>query len=133
MKTIEQEVAVAIKQMFSDIDWDLFEEIDRSFNAELWHGPLPSEYWTEVDPLEKYVWKNCLEAEKDIVEILSDLPSEIYFDDCGCVYLRDPAMDIDNYNEYDEYMGPYDYFAADPRKILMFRETYSQTFPYSRF
>lgn len=91
-------IAAAIKVAYPEIDWDLFEDIDRALNWELWHGPLPANYWTEVEPLDHYEWKGYVQAEKDIREVLDDLPHRLYYDsDAEFVTEMNPEDDPSNW------------------------------------
>ena len=116
-----------IKSNFPTIDWNKFEEADRALNYELWYGPLPSGYWTEVDPLEYYVWSGFDKACDDIIEILSDLPNFVYYED-GCEYLllENPENVQDFWNEETlEYLGP-EFYKINTRRTVMYVETYRQ-------
>lgn len=116
-----------IKSEFPTIDWNKFEDADRALNWELWHGPLPSEYWTEVEPLDYYVWNGWEKAADDIIDILSDLPEVVYYED-GCDYLLtdNPDNVRDFYDdETFEYIGP-EFYEINVREVLMFVETYRQ-------
>jgi hypothetical protein len=119
----------AIKAYYPDIKWDLFEDIDRALNWELWHSPLPSNYWTEVEPLEYYTWKGIEQACEDIIEILHNVNETVYiFPDWEGVGFEDPSLDENNYDpESGEWIGE-DFRAEPTRKVLMFKETYSQVF-----
>lgn len=99
--------AQAVKNAFSDINWDLFEDMDKALNTELWHGPLPDDYWTYADPLEHYKWRNFEQAEKDIREILEPLPAEMYFDVDGGEFATtdNPEDDDDNWGSHCKYCG----------------------------
>lgn len=101
-------IAKAIKQEYPDINWDRFEDIDRAVNWELWHGPLPSNYWKDVvdedgdtlyavEPLEHYEWKGFIQADKDIRELLDPLPYEMWWDG-DAEYLTDNNPEDDEYN-----------------------------------
>lgn len=126
-----------VKATFPNIDYLKFEDIDRAVNWELWHGPLQEEwnYWNEVEPLEHYKFTTFDQACKDLVEILSDLPAEIWIDeDADCILTSDPSEDEANWiidpdgEVCDHYIGPDNITVADPRQILMFKESYSQVF-----
>lgn len=94
----------AIKKAFPDIDWDMLGECDRALNWELYHAPLPDNYWTEVEPLEKYVWKGWVQATEDIREMLKDMPSQIYYDmDADLVTDSNPEDDHVNWATKCEY------------------------------
>lgn len=99
-------IADAIKEAYSDINWDRFEDIDRALNWELYNGPLPSNYWTEVEPLDHYEWKGFIQAERDIVEILDPLPAELYYDEsAGFVTSKNPEDDDENWLFTCQYCG----------------------------
>lgn len=130
------EIAQLIKEEFPHIDWNKFEEIDKALNTELWHGPMPSAYWTDADPLEHYTWNGYVQAEIDLRDLLDDLPSEVFLDrDFDEILLENPEDNPDNWEEdpdnEDEqvYIGPWEYIQFDPRKVLMFSETYKQVYP----
>ena len=122
----------AIKAAYPDVDWNKFFEADRALNWELWHGPLPSNYWIEVEPLEHYEWKGFLQAVKDIQEMLSSIPHEVYWDCDGDWFAETNPDNIDDYwEEFVDgewvYTGP-DFELIEPAKILMHKETHSAIF-----
>lgn len=84
-----------------DFDWDLFFEIDRVLNAELWHGPLGTVYWTEADPLEHYTWQGFEQAAKDVNELLGKLPGTLFYDtDAEWVTTDEPELDDDEWLDW---------------------------------
>ena len=118
-----------VVQMFPDIDWARFFEADQALNWELWHGVLPSDYWTDVEPLEHYKWRGCEQAEHDIRELLADLPEVLYYDeDADFLSEHNPYDDNENYTEDGEYVGPENVTAVDPRKQVMHTESWKQVF-----
>jgi hypothetical protein len=121
-----------VKDSYPDIEWDKFFEADRALNWELWHGPLPSDYWTEVEPLKFYEWKGWEKAQTDIIEMLSDLPDQLYYsDDIDFISINNPEDDEENWfvdeNDNYEWTG-FDYWKLKPRKFLMHEESYNQIF-----
>ena len=136
MLSQEQILAVIrqIEERYPNIDFRAFFEADKALNAELWHGPLPLDYWTYSDPLEHYIWQGVEKACDDIREMLSELPTEIWIDlDCDCVVYSDPNEDEHNwhYDSEDDapvWVGSEDWSNYDPRELLMFTESYRQAF-----
>jgi len=125
------EPANIIKEMYPNINWDLFEDMDRALNWELWHGTLPDNYWTEVEPLDHYTWVGFSQAEDDIRAILEPVASELYWDrDCDFMCENDPYDDDELWieEEDDEYYfaGGDNWTKIDPREVLMHVETYRQ-------
>lgn len=103
------EMIKAIKQTFPNIDWDRFEDIDRSLNFDLWYGTA-SEYFGEdkAEPLEHYEWRGFVQAEKDIEELLDPLPWEMWWDaDCDYLTDKDPEDDEGNWRWPCQYCGEY--------------------------
>ena len=101
-------IADAIKEAYPDINWNKFEDMDRATNAELWHGPLPSDYWTYADPLEHYVWQGYEKAVEDIIEILDPLPNEMFYDrDGNYVTSQNPDDDDSNWEYHCELCEEY--------------------------
>jgi hypothetical protein len=98
LQDYEDTIDNLIRETYPQIDWKKFDEINRSLNWELWHGPLPSDYWTVAEPLEHYEWKGYRQAENDIREILEPLPGEMWFDLDGQSVITD--SDPDNYDPY---------------------------------
>jgi len=118
----KSKVIELIKEMYPKVDWLAFEDCDRSLNWELWNGPLPSNYWTYVEPLEHYVWKGFEQACKDIEEILSTIPHEMWFDLDGesCITDRHPENEDSywNYTSVDgEHQLEYEYKNGKSRYI----------------
>jgi hypothetical protein len=127
MTTTTFAIADAIKALYPDVDWDRFEDADRALNWELWHGPLPDNYWTEVEPLEHYVWQGFQQAEQDIREMLDPVSRLMYLDrDCDFVTDMNPDDDEENYGKDYEWIGSDSWEQIDPWEMLMFRETYGQ-------
>lgn len=93
----QAKIAEAIKSAYPDIDWDRFEDADRALNWELWHGPLPSNYWTYVEPLDHYKWEGWTKACNDITEMLDSLPYEVYYSVDG-EYVTDSNPEDDDGN-----------------------------------
>ena len=131
-------IADLIKERYPDIEWDKFEDADRALNWELWHGTLPDNYWTYVEPLEHYVWRGFEIAVGDIEEILSPLPHEMWYDaDCDYLTENDPE-DIDENWEYIEdedgnvvdalWLGGYSWEKINLRQKLMYEESWKQVF-----
>lgn len=92
-----------LKDMFPDINWDQFEDIDRALNFELWFG-TSSEYFageTPAEDLEHYTWEGLEKACKDIEEILEPIPYELWYDIDGGECLTD--SDPQNYEPYWTY------------------------------
>lgn len=88
----------AIKEKFPEIDWEKFEDIDRSLNFDLWYGTA-DEYFGEdkAEPLEHYEWRGFIQAEKDITELLEPLPWEMWWDE-DCDFLTDSSPEDDENN-----------------------------------
>lgn len=121
-----------VKQSYPDIDWNKLSDADRALNWELWHGPLPSDYWTECEPLEYYEWSGWQKACEDISEMLSDLPDRIYYsDDAEDISLTNPEDDEENWFTDDDgnvcWWG-FDYWKLNPRKYVLREESYKQVY-----
>ena len=122
-----------LEEMYPNIEWERLFEADRALNWELWHGPLPANYWTYVEPLDEYIWQGVEQACSDIQEMLSDLPGEIYYDgEWDGISLTDPEDD-EEYWEVDEdenyhWIGSESWMVVDPRKCILLEETYRQVF-----
>ena len=117
---------------YTQFPWDRFKECVRATNAELWNGPLGSDYWTEVDPLEHYEWRGFQKALDGIREMLEDLPSTIYVDeDNEIIGELDPYVNPNYWEDDPEregeylYYGPWDYSAVNVAEILLPREVYT--------
>lgn len=129
----EEKALDHIREVFPDFNWDRFIDINRSLNAELWHGPLPEDYWTYADPLEHYVWPGSwTKAADDLQELLEELPHEIWIDEDGFIYLDDPENDDENYEvsedgDYIAWIGPY-YFSTTVAKLICSKEVYNHVY-----
>jgi hypothetical protein len=144
VKNIVNEVVTAIKQKYTDIDWDKFEDMDRALNWELWHGPLPSNYWKDsddgeaVEPLEHYDWQGWIQAQTDIQEILDPIPQTLYFDsDSNTITETNPDDDENNWDYIKDsdgnitesiWIGGESWIEVNPREYLMYVETFKQVF-----
>lgn len=126
-----------IKAAYPDIDWSKFEDIDRALNWELLFGPQTEGYWTDIEPLDHYEWQGFTQAVSDIREILDPLPERLFWDsDCDDLWLSDPYEDERNWEHNENrdledeqsYMGPWEYEAIDPRKVLMYKSTWEQVY-----
>lgn len=94
MSKIYPKVREALREIYPDFPWARFYEADRAVNWELWHGPLPDNYWTYVEPLEVYQWKGYEQGLKDIQDMLDNLPSVVWYDgDAEWISLSDPDDD----------------------------------------
>lgn len=141
-----------IKAAYPDINWYRFEDIDKALNFELWHGTA-YEYFggdSPAEELEHYKWESFEKAESDIREILDPLPGEIWLDLDGDGFSSSDPEDYDGYWSYHcatcddwhfgddvpeghefrndtpgEWSGG-EWERVDPRKLLMFEETYKQ-------
>lgn len=107
-----------IQDSYPDVDWARFFEADQALNWELWHGPLPSEYWTDVEPLEHYTWKGCERAENDIREMLDGLPAELFYN-VDAEFISERMPEDEDYSEWSR---------VDPRQIVMHKESWKQCF-----
>lgn len=122
-----------VKQSYPDIDWDKVEEADRALNFELYFGPLPSDYWTECEPLNHYEWHGWQKACDDISDMLSDLPDRIYYsDDAEIISIINPEDDEDNWHKDEDgnyccWQG-FDYWKLNPRKYVLREESYKQVY-----
>jgi hypothetical protein len=126
-------VFTLIKEAFPSIDWNKLSDADRSLNWELWNGPLPSDYWTECEPLVYYEWSGWEKACEDIADILQDLPSHIYYsEDADCIDISNPDDNPENWTKYedsDEYFwSGFDYWKLNPRKYVLHEESYKQVY-----
>jgi hypothetical protein len=123
-------VFTLIKEAFPSIDWNKVSEADRALNWELWYGPLPSDYWTECEPLDYYQWNGWEKAAEDISEMLSDLPEKIYYsEDVDIISITNPEDDEENWfvDENDNYHWQgFDYWKLNPRKYVLHEESYNQ-------
>jgi len=129
----EVEIAKAVQEMYPDIDWPRFEEINRSLNWELWYGPLPEDYWTVAEPLEHYKWQGYMKAEDDLREILEPVNYDLWYDeDSGVVTDKNPEDDENNWihdEESDSYewVG-YGWITVNAIEALTYVEVYKQVF-----
>jgi hypothetical protein len=98
-------VETLVREMFrNEVDWPRFDDIYRSLNWELWHGPLPENYWIEVEPLEHYKWSGFEQAQNDLIETLEPLPAQLYLDtDSLCVTTTDPYEDPYNWSDHPDH------------------------------
>jgi hypothetical protein len=125
--TTTTEIADQIKALYPNVSWEKFEDCDRALNWELWHGPLPYDYWTVAEPLDHYVWLGFEQAERDLREMLDPVPRIMYLDrDCDYVTETNPEDDDGNYDEDYNWIGSESWERIDPWEKLMFRETYRQ-------
>ena len=93
-----------VMETFPKFNWGRFWDIDRSLNWELWHGPLPGNYWTEVEPLEHYVWVGLETAANDLRDMLGELPDPLWKDlDGDCISITDPQEFEDYWEEAEPY------------------------------
>lgn len=91
-----------VMETFPKFNWDRFFDIDRALNWELWHGPLPDDYWTEVEPLDHYVWRGIETAADDLRDMLGELPGTLWRDvDGDCIADTDP-WEFEDYWAFDE-------------------------------
>lgn len=108
MRNVYIGVRISLREIYPDFPWDKFYEADKSVNWELWHGPLPSNYWTYVEPLEHYRWKGWEQGLEDIRKMLEDLPREVWYDgDADWVSLTDPDDDDTNWGCFCKYCGEF--------------------------
>lgn len=125
-------IILQIEEKFPNIPWDAVFEADKALNWELWHGTLPDNYWTYVEPLDHYVWQGFEQACHDLQGMLSDLPGEIWYDyDCDAVVFSDPNDDEDNWEEEDgeyHWIGGEWWMKLDPREVILLEETWKQVF-----
>ena len=121
------EIIEAYEALYPKFPWKKFREANRAVNWELWNGPLPSEYWTKVEPLEAYKWEGYQKGLDDIEEMLGDLPSTMYWDtDFDCLMETDPYDEESNWEESNDpdfegemtYFGPIEYYKIDTAKEL---------------
>lgn len=110
---------------FPSFNWERFWEINTALNWELWHGPLPDDYWSYVEPLEHYTWAGFEKAAHDLNDMLGDLPGTLWVDaDFGeCVTDTNPEDDEENW-VYDDDPDQEPYWAGgewarfEPRDLL---------------
>jgi hypothetical protein len=72
-----------------DIDWDRFNDIHRAALYELYVGPLGTDYWDHVDPLDYYEWISFNKALEDLWDIIKNLPTYIYYNILDESFLQD--------------------------------------------
>lgn len=97
MSKVYPKVREALREIYPDFPWARFYDADRAVNWELWHAPLPDNYWTYVEPLEHYEWKGWEQGLKDIQDMLDQLPSIVWYDgDAEWISLTNPD-DEDTY------------------------------------
>ena len=89
MANIDFEAREFIKNNF-DQDWDRFDEIVRVASYELYYGPMGTDYWDYVEPLDFYEWVSWVKAIEDIGDVLNELPEFIYVDVDGMFLLSEP-------------------------------------------
>ena len=128
----EQKVINAVIEQYPSFDYKQMFDIDRAINWELWHGPLPSDYWSYVEPLDNYTWKGFDKAVSDIQELLSDMPRTLYWSsDAELLSDINPENDEENWFEDTsgnwEWCG-FDYEIIDPLKFLLHKESFNQVF-----
>lgn len=121
-----------IRCTWAQIDWELVADLDRAINWELWHGTLPDGYWSEVEPLEHYVWRGFEQAMEDLRAALDSLPGEVYVDDEDWVYVSNPFDDEfywvileDDEDAEPTYTGPEIVTAVNPAEITLHKETWN--------
>lgn len=107
------------KKQYPAINWTAVVELAGMLNAELWHGPLPDNYWTECDPRDT-PWPGWQQASKQLVAMLNDLPHKVWVDeDCDFVTSKDPNQDENNWSEEDGWIGSDNWWELDLRKVLV--------------
>lgn len=121
----QHEFILQMREVYPTKDWDTMLECDRALNWELWHGPLPSNYWTYVEPLEYYVWAGFEAAENYLRSWFSDLPQYVYIDDMDFVHIADPEADDENWDDEFNYIGP-TYEMVSFKKMVLYKEVYNQ-------
>lgn len=131
MKLNRKAIISAYKERFPDFEWDKFFEIDRALNAELWYGPLPTGYWSEVDPLEYYEWVNFQQGMEDLRDMLTSIPGEMYWDnDFEGLLNNNPYNDEGNWQSSEDcedemdYLGPWEYFKINTDQELLSKEVW---------
>jgi len=129
----DDRVAILIKEAFPSIDWNKVNEADRALNFELHFGPLPSDYWSECEPLHYYEWKGWEKACHDLSEMLSDLPVKIFYsEDAECISISHPEDDPENWTKYEDsdeyYWSGFDYWELNPLKYVLHKESYMQIY-----
>lgn len=130
---VNMSIVDGIKALYPELNWDRLEEIDRAVNWELWHGPLPSDYWTVAEPLEHYVWEGYDKAVNDLIEFMQDIPSELFYDnDSGVVTEHNPEDDESNWEEdADEnwhWIGGEEWQRINTYQELTHKEVYNHVF-----
>lgn len=131
---VESEVSRQIQELFPDFPWDKLKEANRALNAELWQGPLEKGYWKDIDPLDHYEWNGWQQACRDIEDMLSMLPNELYWDaDFDSLLIDDPYENPDNWEEVSgqdemDYMGPQDYYVIPVAEYILSKEVYKQIY-----
>lgn len=127
LKEDTNDIRTYLKALFPDFNWHRFEELRRAMNYELWQGPMPADYWKEAEPLEHYKWKGWERAVEDIENMLSLLPTEVYYDlDTNCVLLDNPEDDEENW-ENETWTGN-DYTVVEVAKALLPKSLYYAIF-----
>lgn len=109
-------------------------DLDRMLNWELWHGPLPDNYWTEVEPCDT-PWHGFEAASKELESLLDPLPHEVWWEaDFECITETDPDDDESNWEvdpegeEPDVWIGGESWHKLNLRRILLHIETWKQVF-----
>jgi hypothetical protein len=127
--------ADAVREQFPDAPWSVIDHLDRMINWELWHGCLPDDYWTNVEPVET-PWISLQSACNRLIEAMECLPGELWWDaDWGGLYVSDPEGDDGNWqptgdedNEDLVWVGPERAYSFDPRQAILYAETWKQVF-----
>lgn len=135
------EAAAAVKEMFRDeVDWELFEDMDRATNVELWHGPLGAQYWADPDPGltgTRYQWQGFEQACEDMTKLLEPLPHKLWWDaDSDTLSTINPDDDENNWwtgddNEFEDdpvWVGGDNWWEFSVRQVLMYDVTFSHIF-----
>lgn len=133
MKIDQKKLIEAYMEKYPKFEWAKFFDVDRAVNWELWNGPLPDNYWTYVEPLKHYEWKNWEQGLEDISEMLDELPATMYWDaDFDCLMEKDPYEDGSNWEESDDpdfkgemdYFGPQEYYRITTAEELLYTEVW---------
>ncbi len=117
-----------VTNSYPTVDLAKMRDLDRMLNWELWHGPLPSNYWTEVEPCNT-PWHGFEAASKELEELLDPLPHEVWWNaDFDGITESDPNEDEENFDEEYNWIGSEEWFKLNLRRILLHIETWKQVF-----
>lgn len=92
-----------IRQSF-DIDWNRFDDIHRAAAYELYSGPMGTDYWNFVEPLDYYEWTSFNKAVEDLGEMIENLPESIFYNMMNDSFIQSDQIQVSDMVRPDDLL-----------------------------